>query len=254
MLIVFWDYDGTLVNTEPIYKDSLNAFFEEKKYELKPITDEYFFKNIAGRHPEEFLEKLTNDGYIKKNLHIEPMDIKKYYTKYFDELKKGEIKITKDIDKVIEKLSEDKNIIMCITSSSYAHDFNIKHSNIANSTLKNIFNLNKNVYLCGEIEGCRFKPQSDIFEFAFKDIVNKYNLHFKQNDNIFIIEDSIAGCKAGHAFKEKFADKANVVVIGYLSAAVLDNSSNLIQNGADITIKTAEELFEYIKSFKRNIQ
>ena len=181
------------------------------------------------------------------------MDIKKYYTKYFDELKKGEIKITKDIDKVVEKLSYNDDAIMCITSSSYAHDFNIKHSNITNSTLKNIFNLNKNVYLCGEIEGCRFKPQPDIFEFAFNDIIKKYNLKPSKDDNIIIIEDSIAGCKAGHQFKEKFKDKINITVIGYLAASIIDNSKNLLQNGADITIKDADNLTKYI-NLKINIK
>ena len=249
MIVIFWDYDGTLVDTETVYKNSLISFFGEKNYWLKNLTDEYFYKNIAGRHPEEFLSKLENDGFIKKNLNIDPFEVKKYYTKYFSELKKNEIKITKNIDKAIKKLSENKNILMCITSSSYKKDFNIKHSNINSEILQNLFKTEENVYLCGDIENCRFKPQPDIFEYAFKDLSQKYNITAENCKNLFIIEDSIAGCKAGHQFKEEEINLFSTTVIGYLGASVLDNSEALIENGADIIIKNAENLYKYLKSF-----
>ncbi len=248
MIIIFWDYDGTLVNTEVTYKQSLESFFEINGYSLKKLDNEYFFKNIAGKHPEEFLEKLEKNGYIKPNLNIDPMEIKKYYTLYFDNLEKGQIQITKGIDRVIDSLSKNDNVIMCITSSSYIHDFTIKYTNVENEILDKNFNVDKNVYLCGSINGCRFKPEPDVFIYAFHDITEKYKLKPTPNDKIIIVEDSATGCKAGKQFKNICKDKINIEVIGYLGGAVMDNSKVLIDSGADIIIKDAKELSEHLKT------
>ena len=247
MIIVFWDYDGTLVDTEIIYKDSLISFFDKNNYTLKKLDNYYFFKNISGRHPEEFLQNLKEDGYIKQDVNIDPIKVKEYYTEYFKKLDVGEIKITNNIDTVIKKLMNNKDVIMCITSSSYNHDFLIKHSNITNKTLKEYFKIGKNVYLCGEIKNCNFKPSPDIFEYAFNDIIKKYNLNISKNDNLFIIEDSTAGCKAGYKFKNIFKNKINITIIGYDIIQVLDNSDKLLQSGADVVAKNSSDLLRYIK-------
>ncbi len=248
MFIIFWDYDGTLVDTETIYKDSLISFLKNNNYSLKEITDDFFYKNIAGKHPEEFLEKLEQNGFIKPNLNIDPLDIKKYYTIYFDNLKPGEIKITPNIDSVIDNLSKNKNVIMCIASSTFRHDFVIKYKNVQNKIFNENFDIDKNIYLCGEIEGCKFKPSSDIYVYTFNDIVKKYNLNQTKNDKLVIVEDSIAGCKAGHDFKTKYEDKIDINVIGYLGGSVIDNSSLLLENGADIIIRNANELDKYLSN------
>lgn len=244
MLIIFWDYDGTLVNTEVTYKKSLESFFETNNYALKKLDDEYFFKNITGKHPEEFLEKLEKSGYIKQNLNIDPMEIKKYYTFYFNNLKKGQIQITKNIDSVIDDLSKNNNVIMCITSSSYIHDFTIKYKNVENKILNKNFDVDKNVYLCGSINGCKFKPEPDIFIYAFHDLTEKYKLKLTLDDKLIIVEDSATGCKAGKQFKNIYKDKINIEVIGYLGGAIMDSSQILIDSGADIIIKNAKELLD----------
>ena len=46
MKIIFWDYDGTLVDTEMWYKKSIIAYFKENDILLKDITNDYFFKNM----------------------------------------------------------------------------------------------------------------------------------------------------------------------------------------------------------------
>lgn len=248
MKIIFWDYDGTIVDTETLYKKSIESFL--KKYDLliKNISDEYFFKNISGRHPEEFLLRLENDNYIKTNSNIDPLEIKKYYTNYFNELKKGDIKITKNIDLLIKKFSDFNDIIMCITSSSFRHDFILKNNNIDNSILDKYFNVDKNVYLCGNIDGCRFKPEPDVFMYAFGDIQKKYNLKLSFSDKLFVVEDSIAGCQAGKNFKNLLKDIVDINVIGYWGGNMVDNSENLSKNGADFIAKDTEELYKIINS------
>lgn len=246
MIIIFWDYDGTLVNSEILYKKSIESYLKEKNYLLKNISDEYFFKNISGSHPEDFLKKLENDEYIKKNASIEPVEIKNYYTYYFSKLNLGEIKITDGIDSTIEKLSKDKNIVMAITSSSYTKDFSIKHKNVNNPILNSVFKIDKNVYLCGSIENCGFKPEPDIFLYALDDIVKKNNLTISSNDKVFIVEDSISGCKAAKAFKEKVSNKIRVEIIGYLGGTIIDNTKKLLDSGADIVLKNAVELYDEI--------
>jgi len=247
MIIIFWDYDGTLVDTETVYKRSLEAFFETNNYILKDIDDGYFYKNIAGNHPETFLKLLERDGYIKPNLNINPMEIKEHYTKYFANLDIGEIKITDGIDFVIDSLSKNDKVVMCITSSSYTRDFTIKHKNVANRVLNTNFSIDKNVYLCGSIEGCKFKPEPDLFVFALNDIINRYNLQLSDKDKVIVLEDSITGCKAGKQFKNLYGDKINISVIGYLGGAKLDNSKVLLNSGADIIIKNSSELLKYFE-------
>ena len=250
MTIICWDYDGTLVNTEIIYKHALESFFITNNYLNKDITKEYFYKNIAGKHPEEFLEKITAEGYIKPNLIIDPMDIKKYYSYYFSQLKQGEIKITNNIDNVVDELSKKNDTFMCITSSSYTHDFQIKYKNVQNEILNKNFILDKNVYLCGAINGCNFKPAPDIFIYAFNDIIQKNLLNINYKDKLFIIEDSAAGCQAGNKFKQIVKNKINVTIVGYLGATIIDNTVLLLNNGADIVVKNSEDLLNFLN---RNI-
>lgn len=249
MLLIFWDYDGTLVETETVYRDSLESFFEKNNYLIRKIPDKYFYKNISGKHPEEFLDGLKTDGFIKSDADIDPNETKKYYTKYFKELENGKIKITKDIDMVIDDLSANKNVIMCITSSSFIHDFKIKRDNVNNKILNSNFDIEKNIYMCGSIEGCNFKPAPDIFIYALNDLTKKHKLKLGKNDTILVIEDSPTGCKAGNAFKDIYDNKINVEVIWYLSGSHIDTDNELVNSGACTIAKNAKELNKIIKSF-----
>jgi len=246
MKIIFWDYDGTLVDTEILYKKSIESFFQKQSLLLKEISDDYFFKNISGKHPEEFLSKLKADNFIKPNFNLNPEELRKYYFTYFNNLKNGEIKVTQDIDSLINKFSNINDIIMCITSSSFRRDFIVKSNNVNNQILNKYFDVDKNVYLCGAIDGCKFKPEPDIFIYAFNDIKNKYKLNINKKDCIFIIEDSIAGCQAGRAFKKLYNRIIDIIVIGYLGGNKIDNYNNLIKNGADFIAKDTNRLFEII--------
>ena len=243
MKIIFWDYDGTLVDTEIWYKNSIIAYFKEKNILLKNITNDYFFKNISGKHPECFVNKLKQDCYIKNDFVIDIEDIKKYYTNFFKKLKIGDIKIIDNIDKIVEKLSKEDDLIMCITSSSYKHDFEIKNHSVNNKILNKIFKIEKNIYLCGNIENCKFKPEPDIYLYALNDIKNKYNLHLTKNDKLFIVEDSNAGCLAGLSFKNKMKE-IDTKIIKLISNKLISKTNDI---KADFIVKNTNELLDIIK-------
>ncbi|MDD2840600.1 MAG: HAD hydrolase-like protein [Rickettsiales bacterium] len=244
MKIVFWDYDGTLVDTELLYKDSIEKYFGNNNLLLKNISNEYFFEFISGKHPEDFVFKLKKDGFIK-NININCEEVKKYYTIYFKNLKQGEIKIVSDVDFIIEKLSKFDDIVMCITSSSFIHDFQIKHNNVHNKILDKNFDLDKNVYLCGSIKNCHFKPAPDIFIYAFDDIIKKYNLSLTQNDELFIIEDSIAGCSAGASFKKIKNNEIKIKVVG-VNIYPYKNNNELLVNGADVVVNNTNDIYSIL--------
>lgn len=244
MKIVFWDYDGTLVDTELLYKKSIEEYFKNKNWLLKSISNEYFFEFISGKHPEDFVSKLKKDGLVK-NLNIDNNEVREYYTEYFKNLKQGEIKIITGVDSVVKKLSELSSIIMCITSSSFTHDFEIKNSNVNNKILNENFTLNKNVYLCGSIDNCHFKPAPDIFVYALNDIVKRHKLNLTKADELFIIEDSIAGCGAGFSFKKIINNEVKVEVIG-VNIAKYKSNNELLNNGADIVVNNTNSIVQII--------
>ena len=249
--IVFWDYDGTLIDSEIIYKDSLNAFLKENKFGLKEIDDGFFYKCISGHHPEEFLLDLEKQGFVKNSESINPNNVREYYNNFFANLNKRELKVVDNIDKIINKLSSYKDIFMCITSSSLKKDFIIKNSNVENDILNKYFNVDKNVYLCGQLSNCRFKPFPDVFIYAFKDIVNKNNIKLKYGDKLFIVEDSKAGCEAGKSFKQEYGNIIDIRIIGYTASMRFkeyktEYTKKLINAGADIIAKTSEEIFKII--------
>ena len=241
MKLIFWDYDGTIVNTEVVYRQSLISFFQSNNLLNKEITKECFYKYIAGKHPEEFVSILQKDGYVK-DVDINLNDIKDYYRYYFNHLKYKEIQIVDGLDILIKKLSEQKNTIMSIVSSSWLIDYNIKSKNANNKILNNIFDINKNIYLAGEIENCRFKPEPDCYIYAFKDVIDKNNISIQKEDEVFIVEDSIAGCQAGASFKALNKDKINITIIGFLGGTEIDNSKILLSNCADIIAHNTQEL------------
>lgn len=249
--IIFWDYDGTLIDSEIIYKNSLISFLKEKHLELKEIDDEFFYKNIAGHHPESFLLKLEKNGFIKNCKTINPNEIREYYTYYFSLLENGKIKVIDNIDKIIAKLAQYKDIYMYITSSSLRNDFITKNSIVNNKILNSYFDIDKNVYLCGSIDKCNFKPSPDVFNYAFNDIINKNDFVLDKDDKLFIIEDSKAGCIAGKDFKIKYCEKINISIIGYIAGMKLDTykkeyCDKLINSGADYVAKTSDDILKFI--------
>ena len=244
MKIIFWDYDGTLVDTEIWYKKSIINYLKEKSILLKNISNDYFFKNISGKHPEYFIEKLKQDGYIAKNSIIDSNEVKKYYTDFFKNLKVGDIKVIDNIDKIIEKLSQEDDIIMCITSSSFIHDFEIKSHSANSKILNKLFKIGENIYLCGNIENCKFKPAPDVYLYALNDIKNKYNLHLTKNDKLFVVEDSNAGCAAATSFRNQIKD-LDIKVVRFISNPLINTTDD---EKTDFIAKTSAELYEILKN------
>ena len=79
----------------------------------------------------------------------------------------------------------------------------------------------------------------------------------KQNikiENIIIIEDSPSAVKGGKNFieceyaKNKFK---NIKVIGYTAGDHKPDGQALLENGADVIIDNANDLYNYIKKFAK---
>lgn len=249
--IVFWDYDGTLVDTETAYKHSLIYFLNEKKLALKPLDDNFFYKFISGNHPEGFLNEMEKQGYIANANDISSDDIRIYYDKYFASLKKGDVKVIDNVDNIIGEIAKQKDIFMCITTSSYPKGFEIKNSKVNSPILDSIFKLDKNIYLCGAISDCKFKPSPDIYFYAFQDIVKKNNLQPTENDTLFIVEDSKTGCIASNNFKNTINSKINVKIIGYTAGMQYEPYkqeyiNKLIDAGADLIANNSKDLLKFI--------
>ena len=86
---------------------------------------------------------------------------------------------------IIKKLVEFDDIIMCITSSSFKNDFIIKSNIVNNEILNSYFNIDKNVYMAGDVGNKKLKPDPNVFLYAYKDVLLKNNL--KDSDNILVM-------------------------------------------------------------------
>ena len=154
------------------------------------------------------------------------------------------MQVIDNIDKTIEKLSKEDDIIMCITSSSFIHDFEIKSHSANSEILNKLFKINENIYLCGNIENCKFKPAPDVYLYALNDIKNKYNLHLTKNDKLFVVEDSNAGCTAAMSFKNQVKD-LNIKVVRFISNPLINTKDG---EQTDFIAKTSAELYEILKN------
>ena len=102
--------------------------------------------------------------------------------------------------------------------------------------------IGENIYLCGNIENCKFKPEPDVYLYALNDIKNKYNLHLTKNDKLFVVEDSSTGCIAAISFKNQVKD-IDVKVIRFTSNHLVDTTDF---EKTDFIAKNSNELFNIL--------
>ncbi len=244
MVIICWDYDGTLVSSELIYKNIFVNFLKNEGVILKNIDDKYYFSQYAGKHPLTVLNHLKNDGFIDRKFEI---SVDRLNNLFQEELRNSNsLLITDGMDKILSRIACCKSTLMAIVTSTYRGDFESKHNNKSVALLRDYFNINDNVYICGEVGNRRLKPDPNGYLFACDDIVKKHNLINCKN-TVIMVEDSISGCIAASTAKQIFRNLFNIKVVGYLVANKYLHSMDLKNVGADIVIKNYENMLDFLE-------
>jgi HAD superfamily hydrolase (TIGR01509 family) len=96
---IFWDNDGTLVNTEPLYVKAIQQVFDDIGYTEKPAKELYLYYTISrGRHVwEPLLEKMN---FSENDIQKFRRKRDNYYEKY----------ISRDI-KVLDGVKETLSVL-----------------------------------------------------------------------------------------------------------------------------------------------
>ena len=121
MLIICWDYDGTLVSSEFVYKNIFMNYIKKLGAVKKNITDEYYFNQYSGRHPITVIKDLQKNGYVDTNVEL---SVEKWDKIFQDEIKnEDDLILSKNEDEMtrLEFLNEIKDMInhniMCYSSN-----------------------------------------------------------------------------------------------------------------------------------------
>ena len=213
MLIICWDYDGTLVSSEFVYKNIFMNYIKKLGAVKKNITDEYYFNQYSGRHPITVIKDLQKNGYVDTNVEL---SVEKWDKIFQDEIK-----------------NEDDLIL----SENIIDILSVKE-------LKKFFDLGKNVYVAGEVGNNKLKPDPNVYLYAYQDIITKNNIADK-NNTLVMIEDSESGCKSASETKKILCEKNNnlkALAIGYLATNKFSSGESLKASGADIILHKPNDL------------
>lgn len=161
-----FDFDGTLVNTEPIYTKSLVMTAQYFK-----VMEDVDFASMAGYETKDMEKILKNSYDIPKDFFSKTSEI-------FHELLKKDVML---FDGVIDTLEKLKNIPVVIASNSRL-DYvkNISNYTGISKYITDYSNHN---------ETLRAKPEPDVF-------LNALDVLKVDRENVIIVEDSIAGIAA----------------------------------------------------------
>lgn len=265
MLLIIWDFDGTLANSEKKFKSIVDNFLREKIINLvtngDKFTEEFYYKNCAGKKYTDTFKVMGEHGIIDySKIDGEILDdFLDFANESFKTVLPSEISITKGMDVLLEKLSKNENIAMLIATSAIKHDFMLKCKAVNNPVVNAM-----DGYSCHELADdyeylnldkyeVKNKPNPAIFLYALEKELEKGG----DIDRVLVIEDSSSGCKAGRNFADeeclgKILPKANVKVIGYTAGDHRPNPNTLLDSGADVIIENAEDLFDFIEKFQQS--
>lgn len=259
MLLIIWDFDGTLANSEKKFKCIVDGFLKEKisgyVIDSNKFTEEFYYKNCAGKKYTDTFKVLGEHNIIdyskitEENLN----DFLDYANMSFKTILPGEITLTKNIDWLLDRLDANSNISMLIATSAIKHDFILKCEAVNNAVINKM-----DGYSCHELAddyvhlninkyGVKNKPNPAIFIYSLQEQL-KSGIKI---DDVVIVEDSVSGCMTGRNFTNDDFVKNNVnrvSVVGYTAGEHRPDAKILLESGADIAIGTAEGLYEYILS------
>lgn len=243
MLIICWDFDGTLVSSEVIYKDIFNKYLKDARQGINSLSASPCFAKYGGKHPFNVFNDLKKEGFIENNLILDEVDIKLSLKKALD---KNGLLLTDNIENILKELSIFKNVLMAIVTSTNKEDFELKYNNPSTSILKKYFDINKNIYICEEVGNKEPKPSSNGYLYAVNDIISKNKLNSEKNI-LIAIEDSISGCKSASNAKKILKNKLDTIIIGYTVSNHCITGVELKKSGAEFIFKTPNELLKFIK-------
>lgn len=243
MLIICWDFDGTLISSEIVYKDIFSKYLKNIKHGSGSVSISPCFAKYGGKHPLNVLEDLKEEGFIDKNLKLDSGDIRLDFKRSIDG---NGLLLTDGIIEVLNELNNFKNVLMSIVTSTNKDDFELKYSSSSISALRKYFNIKKNIYICGEVGNKELKPSPNGYLYAVNDIIKRNNL-FSEKNILIAIEDSVSGCKSAYSAKEILKDKIKTIIIGYPIANPYIDDIELKKFGADFVFRNSNLLLNFFK-------
>lgn len=244
MLIICWDFDGTIITSGNIYK---KIFLDYIKPDILDKNNNFFsnfFAESGGKHPINIFKELKENNFLKENIEFNIYEINKRFN---EEVKNNGLSLTKGILDIFKKLSQHENVIMAIVTSTNINNFIIKFNSPILSELKKYFGLEKNIYICEEVGNKEPKPSSNGYIYAINDILLKNKIENQEN-TILAIEDAVSGCISASNTKKELSKNNKLIVIGYNTIAPKSKNDILLKNGADYVFNNSKELLNFIIS------
>ena len=118
MLLILWDFDGTIANSEKKFYLTLKQFIQDKIpniiTNIDEFTEEFYYKNCAGKKYYEDFKILGDKGIIDYS-KITEKDLNNfldYLSIELQNVKDGEITFTKGMDNLLKLLQMQENQIL----------------------------------------------------------------------------------------------------------------------------------------------
>lgn len=222
--LVIFDCDGVLVDSEHVVNEVWHRILKTIGFDIEFEKLAKLFMGISGkdkirRLKEEYGLELSQDF----------IDNRKKESKKA----KAEIRIIKDVDKMLDGIVVDK----CLASGSTIKSLNIYKQN--NPSMHRHFD-DKNTFSSEMVENG--KPAPDLFLYAAE------KMGYEPEDCL-IIEDSVAGVKSAVA--------AGIKVLGFVGSLTTQkdgekHTQDLINHGAELVFSNMIELPEILERLKKS--
>ena len=214
--LIIWDFDGVIADTECLWLENRRQLL--KKYFNVDWDLNTTNHIIGGMHWKTRLQILQQRGFnVDENFEKEGSLLD------FKVLSKG-ISLTPNIEKIFAR----NDIKQCIATGGSKEKTKVK-LNVVN--IENIFTSDK-VFLAEMVK--QGKPAPDLFLLAAEKMGEK-------PENCLVIEDSLAGLKAGLA--------AKMETIAYVGSKMNNNEEYITQVkalGIKHIFKTMNEIYDFI--------
>lgn len=207
---VIFDADGLLIDSEPLWDKTREEF--AKKYG-KVITPD-FHVQFQGMGMKEVLTTIKNIWHIPGEI---PDLMQSFRDTFYSLAEKGKLQTMPGVKKLLEKLSLQKKILAVATGGHTGEKMLVILKRLE---LEKYFSL-----IVSSDEVPNGKPAPDIFLYTVE------RLHISKNKCV-ILEDAVNGVQA--------AKNAGMKVIGVQKDDHVRQL--LIDNKADVTVKSLEEL------------
>ena len=263
MLIIFWDFDGTLANSEKKFYLILKQYIVDKIpkviINIEKFTEQFYYQFCSGKKFYQDFEILGEEGIIdySKVTQDDLSNFLDYLTQELKDVKEGEITLTKGMDELLLKLSKIEKIKMVIDTNARKSDLYYKSQPLKNEIINEMIK-NNNIYAAPELSDDleyleiekykgKTKPNPAVFIYTIEDL-KKNNAEI---GNIIIVEDSSSAVAGGRNFvmseyaKNKLKD-SKIKIVGYTAGDHKPDGKRLSESGADIIIDNADKLYNFI--------